>query len=426
MTVTDEQLEAIVHGSAGKFLAPRLADDLTAETPVAAGGAQLYTYEAGYYRPGAEQRLKARIAATLGDEWRRNRQDETLGYLRASAPLLWEAPPRDRLNLENGILDLVDCRLEPHSPDFLSPVRIPVRYEPDATCPEVEEFLGEVLAPELAAVVYEIAGYLLTPDNRLQTAIMFLGEGANGKSVLLNVLTALLGADNVANVPLHKLEEDRFAAAELYGRLVNVYADLDARALQASSTFKAITGGDRILAERKYADAFSFTPYARLLFSANEPPPSPDSSNAFFRRWLILRFEQRFDGRKADRRLLERLTTPAELSGLLNKAIEALPRVRSRGSLLTTPATEKAAERFRVDSDSVAGFQADACEVDLEAKIAKPQLFPAYVEWCTDNNRKPLSKQRFNRRLEALNPALYVSTIGGTEYWRGLALRADS
>ena len=58
--------------------------------------------------------------------------------------------------------------------------------------------------------------------------------------------------------------------------------------------FKAITGCDRITAEVKYRDSFEFTPFARLLFSANRLPESSDASQAFFDRWLIVPFPNRF------------------------------------------------------------------------------------------------------------------------------------
>ena len=95
-------------------------------------------------------------------------------------------------------------------------------------------------------------------------------------------------------------DDNNFASADLYGVLANVCADLDASAMQSTSEFKKIVGGDPIHAERKHRDAFVFTPYARLLFSTNEPPPTPDVSRAFFDRWIVLPFLQRFRGTAAE------------------------------------------------------------------------------------------------------------------------------
>jgi putative DNA primase/helicase len=415
-----------VKGSAGEhkgFIAKRLAEELAAETPVATGASgAIHVYRDGAYRPDGEHDLRNRIAHRLGDTWRRNRADETLAFLRATAPPLWPEPPRDRVNCTNGILHLTTGQLAPHDPSFFSPVQIAASFDPEATCPQIDCFLEEVLDAELVPLIHEIAGYLISPDNSLQAAFMFLGSGANGKSTLLSTLTDLLGDENIANVALHRLDEDRFAVAELEGKLANVFADLDARALQASSMFKAITGGDAITGERKYAPAFSFKPYARLLYSANEPPPTPDSSDAFFRRWTIVPFERRFSPSQADRNLLAKLTTSGELSGLLNHALRALPTLRGRGTFLSTTQTTKAAERFRVDSDSVAGFLGECCEVDPQGRVERSRLFNCYRNWCTENNRRPFGKQKFNRHVEDLHPEVDVGPIQGSQHWRGLNL----
>ena len=116
---------------------------------------------------------------------------------------------------------------------------------------------------------------------------MLTGEGENGKSVFLDLVGYLLGETNVSNVALQGLEGNRFRAAELYGKLANTFADLDARGLRSSSMFKTLTTG-WITAERKHAQPFRFRSYAKLLFSANKIPPSRDRTHAFYRRWLIL------------------------------------------------------------------------------------------------------------------------------------------
>ena len=276
-----------------------------------------------------------------------------------------------------------------------------------------------MLADDLIESVWELAGYLLIPDQSLQTAFMLLGEGANGKSTLLNLLMTLIGKENTSAVALHRLDEDRFATAELVGKLANVFADLDARALQASSIFKSITGGDLITAERKYDHPFQFTPYARLLFSANEPPPTPDSSDAFFRRWQVIPFDRRFDPGKADRRLIHRLTTPTELSGLLNLGLSRLEGLQHRGAFITSDSGQAAKERFRTDSDSVAGFIDDACEVDPDVRVSKSTFYEAYKAWCSDSNRRPKGKQKFNRQIaQRFNEVI----LTGTRMWDGIRL----
>ena len=141
--------------------------------------------------------------------------------------------------------------------------------------------------------------------------------------------------------------------------------------------FKSIVGGDPIRAERKNRDAFSYTPYARLIFSANEAPPTSDNSSAFFDRWLVLPFQKRFRGSdvaERDEGILDKITTPDELSGLLNHALAGLGRLHEQRRFSTTDDMNHALERFKTDSDSVAGFIEEACTIDhdSDAKVGQP------------------------------------------------------
>lgn len=407
-----------------RFIAPRLARALTTNAPFAKGGEQLYRYLDGAYRPSGETWARKQITRALGDEWTRARADEVIAFLRDTAPALDERPELDVVNCRNGLLDIRTGRLQPHTPDLLTPVQIAARFDPSAPCPTFDTFLGQVLAQDAATVAIEIAGYLITPDNSLQRAFMFLGHGANGKSTITGVYAGLLGHENVASIPLHKIDEDRFAAASLYGRLANIYADLDARAMRSSSMFKSITGGDRIEAERKFRPAFTFTPYARLLFSANAVPPTTDSSDGYFRRWEILPFERRFDAGQRDPHLLDKLTAPTELSGLLNRALPALADLRARGNFSSSQTTQQANHDFRLQADSVAGFLEEACTTRPGAEVPMPDLARAYRDWCHTNGRGALSTARFNERLTALTPVEKVK-VQGTRLWRGIEIETS-
>jgi len=408
---------------AGKPSTRELAAQIAEHGPYATGGAQMYVFDDGYYQPG-ERHLQRGIVELLGDGWSRRKSEEIAAFLRVSSPELWERPPLDTINVPNGLLDIHTRELRAHTPEHLSPVRIAAAYEPQAECPAIDAFIESTI-PELTGLFMEVVGYLIVPDNRLQRAFMLMGGGGCGKSTAANVIRHLLGRENVSAVALHQLEEDRFATADLYGRLANVFADLDARALRSSSMFKSITGGDHIRAERKNRDSFTFAPYTRMVFSANEAPPTADSSDAFFDRWLILPFQRRHRSTDhQDHDLLTKLTTPGELSGLLNHALDGLDRLRQQHAFSHAAASDQAAERFRVDADSAAGFSEEYCTIYDGARIAKPALFKAYVAWCEANNRRPLAATRFNRRLAELHQLDQISSKG-RDYWLGIELREE-
>src|SRR5579872_1354395 len=161
----------------------------------------------------------------------------------------------------------------------------------------------------------------------------------------------------LAPVSLHKLENDRFSAARLIGKLSNICPDLPGTDLTSTSVFKAVTGGDTMMAEYKFKDSFEFVPYSRLIFSANHPPKSQDASSAFFRRWIVVPFDRTFaDGDPEtipSDKLDAILSDPAELSGVLNKALEALAAIRTRG-LSESDSSRRATDEFRQATDPIA------------------------------------------------------------------------
>ncbi|MEX0993407.1 MAG: tyrosine-type recombinase/integrase, partial [Solirubrobacterales bacterium] len=122
---------------------------------------RLYVYTNGAYRAG-EDYVQRRITELLAEKWKRRYADETIAWLLRSADRLNEHPPANRINVRNGII-VVKKRgidLAPHDPELLTPVQLPVRYDPDATCPRIEHFLADVLPPSLRRLVEEIKAAL--------------------------------------------------------------------------------------------------------------------------------------------------------------------------------------------------------------------------------------------------------------------------
>lgn len=397
-------------------------------------GSSLYFYDAGYYHPKGPHRIKARVKSLMqdwqcSDKWSSHKQDEVVKYIQADPPSLQLSPPLGLLNLRNGLLDLSTAQLLPHTPGFLSVVQLPVAYDPDATCPAWTRFVEQTFPEDTQDLPWEIVAWLMTADTSMQKAVLLLGEGANGKSVFLAGVTAFLGLRNCANLSLHKLEADRFAPARLLGKLANICPDLPAAHLVGTSMLKAITGGDSIDAERKYAEGFSFTPFARLIFSANHPPQSPDASHAFFRRWLCVPFTRTFEGAAARPRgeLDAELAAPEELSGLLNMALAALPRVKQHG-VAETASMKEAWSEFRTVTDPLAVWLDRETLAEPTAVITKERLWKAYNAACERTGRPVTTSQSFGAALKRLRPDLQEAqrTEGGRKMWSwlGLGLRS--
>jgi putative DNA primase/helicase len=401
-------------GSADPGLIKELADAISSEHKFAQDrGGWLYRYADGVYKPDGEGHVKRTVKFLLESwgqtkRWSSGRADEVVEYLRVDSPLIWERPPLDTVNVANGLLDIETGKLKSHTSDFLSPVQLPVSYDPTATCPAWEKFVSEVFPDDAQELAWEVPAWLMTPEISIQKALLLLGEGANGKSVYLSALRAFLGRTNAAAESLHRLESDRFAVAQLVGKLANICPDLPSSSLSGSSMFKAITGGDFITAEYKFKQPFEFQPHSRLVFSANFLPRSNDASHAYFRRWLIVPFTHTFDeSEQIPREVLDaRLAAPSELSGLMNKAVVAIGAIRQRRGFTEAKSVSNAGREFVRLTDPVAVWLDAMTRKDPEAMVAKQTFLEAYNTTARKEGRAPITQTALSLAVKRLVPGI--------------------
>lgn len=387
---------------------------------------QLFVYSKGVYQSNGQATIRNETQDRLREAFRQNRANEVIFDISVSS--YTEEDPNGRLdilNLQNGLLDTRTEALSPHTPHYFSTTRIPVTYDPEATCPVIDTFFSEVLPGDCLHLAYEIFGYCLVPDVSFQKAFMLIGEGANGKGTFLSLLEAFLGPENVAKVKLQEIG-DRFKTAELQGKLANVFADLDYSALKSSGYFKMIVAGDPLTAERKNRDPFTFRPHSRLLFSANKIPRSYDVSFAFYRRWCVIPFPNRFTGQNEDKKILKALTQPEELSGLLNRALYHLKLLYERGEFTEAKSTTEAMKNYQTANEPVKQFVEESCVVDADMWVMKTTLYTAFSEWF---GKKAMSQRDFNVQLLERFPVRISSRAresgGSNKVWTGIGLLSE-
>ena len=386
-----------------RFISKLLADELMANHYFIAheDSGEIHVYEGGVYRPRGETVIESEAQRKLGSLVKTHYVTEVVEFVRreTNAPQKQFEQPKHLLNLRNGILNLDTIELKDHTPDIVFLNQLPVEYDPNARCPKIEQFLSEILRPDDVEIAKEIVGYCLYADYPIQKAVALLGDGSNGKSTFLGLITAFLGKENCSSVALQDLEINRFASADLYGKLSNIYADLPTRALKTTGRFKMLTGGDLIRGEHKFRNPFTFKNHAKLLFSANMLPATADESSAFFRRWILIDFPNKFEGDRADPKILEKLTTREELSGLLNLAIRGLKRLLERGEFPHSKTTEKIREDYIRKSDPIGAFVMDCLEIDATSFEVKDMVYRAFVDYCAEHRLPAVDKGVFGKKL---------------------------
>ena len=391
-------------------------------------GVRLHVYSGGVYGPDGTGLARRRAHELLGVGSKPDRIDGTVALMKEGSKVVAsELNPKamDLLNVQNGMLDWRTGELKPHSPEYRSTFQIAASFVPSEQSETLNRFLAEVFPEDALLLAEELVGYLLRPTTKFQKAFMLHGEGANGKSTFLSMLTAFLGEDCVSNVSLQDLSENRFKVAEILNKLVNVYADLPSKSVEQSDMFKNIVSGDPITAERKFGHPFKMVPTARLLFSANTLPKSADLSPAYFRRWSIIPFPNRFEGSKAKKDLLELLTTPQARSALLNRAVAGLRRLEAQQEFTACASVQEAGQTYRRQCDSALEFINTRLETDTVGTIGKQGLYEGYQDWSKEAGiPAPAGQRDFNARLEA-TLGVTEGRVEGQRVWRGLRWRVE-
>lgn len=338
------------------------------------------------------------------------------------------------LALTNGLLDLDTDELHRHTPAWFSTVCLPYRYDPQASCERWLGMLQQNLEGDIEriALLQEFFGYCLTPSTDAQACLILVGEGGNGKSVILAGLHALLGDGNVSTVPLEDFGR-RFAMAQTLGKLANISAEVGELDRTAEGTLKAFVSGDRMTFERKGKDPFTARPTARLVLSTNNIPRFADRSEGVWRRLRLVPFNRRVP--EAER--VPGMDKPdwwlrtGELPGMLNWALEGLRRLRANHMQFTESAACRIAlEAHRLESDPCRAFLLEHYIADKEAKpIAVDEVYRHYQRWCEEGgHRAPLSKPKFSREvrrvfhLDDSRPQRFGQS-GVQRAWFGLARR---
>lgn len=306
-----------------------------------------------------------------------------------------------RINVKNGTLEIRTdgtVTLHEHRREDYFLYCLSYVYDPTAECPLWLQFLSEVL-PDVEAqrVLAEYIGYCFVRGINPEKMLVLLGAGANGKSVTLAIIEALLGRQNVSNVTLSDLTCDAEKRCMTEGKLANISHESD-REIDASM-LKKIVSQEPVDIRKLYVGTRIIREYGKLITSFNALPRA-EATHGFYRRWLILPFRRTITEQEADVNLSAKLC--GELSGILNWVLEALPQFMRRGQFSTCEVCQKELERFRLQSDSVQLFLHECCECDETFTTSGKDLFAKYKSFCFNDLLRPVGKQRFFERLESL------------------------
>ena len=307
------------------------------------------------------------------------------------------------LTCANGTLDLRTCSLRDADRADLITRLAPVRYDPQARADLWECFLRRVLPDdEVRWFVQRAAGYALTADVSEQCFFFLHGSGANGKSVLLTTLQAVMGEYALQAAPdlLLTKRSDGVPTdvAELKGRRLVATIEIDEGRRIAEGLVKQMTGGDRLKGRFMRQDFFEFPPTHKIWIAANHKPIIRGTDLAIWRRVMLVPFDVTIPEEERDAHLTEKLR--AELSGILNWCVLGCQDWRENG-LQAPQAVKAAVQSYRIEQDVIGRFIEERCVCGHGKVVNATRLFQAYRSWCESQGEKPTTLNDLGRELTA-------------------------
>lgn len=401
----DKELNAVLRDDAftkpvffhkGNFLFDKFAVFMRNECHVIRINGHLHIYDKGVYVSGKNAIMSKMIEYI--PVLKSTQRKEVLDYLEL---IVEDADIKDTSNyiaFKNGIYDITSDELLPFTPEIVVTNKINHNYNPDARSELLETTLNNISCGDegIKALLEEMAGYCLYRRNELRKAFILIGDKKNGKSTYLDMVTRMLGDENISALDLADLGT-QFRTAEIVGKLANIGDDIGDEFIKNPAVFKKVVSGDRVTVERKGVDPFYFSNYAKLLFSANDIPRIKDKSGAVLDRLIIIPFNATFDKNAPgfDPFIKYKLRKPDVIEAFIQLALDGLCRVLTNQEFTTTEAVSKELEEYELNNNPILLFFKEHKVLDQTSSGA----YRDYRMFCVENNYNPMSQIEFSKTV---------------------------
>lgn len=369
-----------------------------------------FQYKDGVYKMMNDQEMSDLILEGLYDDmlWgyrtKRNVSDK-VACLLSIIPLLEITDDKGYIaNVKNGLLNIYTKELNPHTPEFVSLIQLPVNYDPNATCQNWDNCISDWMdGPEKEdkiKMLQQFCGYCLSSSMLYDRALFMIGDGGNGKSTFIDTIAMIIGPDATSHIDLEDLYGD-FGFHGLIGKRFNIIEEVSGNYYQ-SNKLKKLVSGELVTIKIKYKPQFTFRPQAKFAFSLNMMPRVDDTSTATERRILCLTFLNNYrDNPNVALRSSVGLLAQ-ELSGILNWMVDGAISLSNDGKFVTTQEQLRMLDEYREENSSVEGFLSQCVVLNEFASIEIPALYEEYRKWSqTDGGRKMKSNITFTKEVKA-------------------------
>jgi P4 family phage/plasmid primase-like protien len=339
--------------------------------------------------------------------------------------------------LKNGVFNLKTKELYDPSPKYKVSKLIEIEYDKDADCPTFDNFLNSVFNGDQEHIknILRLGGYALSNvhPSEVEKMFLFLGEGSNGKSVLIRVLQTLFHQSQQSSLSIEQLTTDNFKRVDLSTSRVNFCTEMNAnQRIKNDGELKRIISGEWLTIDRKFAPPMSIRVQSIIIMASNSMPQTSDSTYAMARRMVVFPFKNTYlPHKKYQKELMATGNSPDYLAArgryvkdptLIHKIMEELPGVFNRMiegydefcqagySFVESDSTyDEVMEDLR-GADPEYVFITTECNWsnDTEDFVHIDSIYAFYRSWYIDNWSQKASniasKQRFIKKITSLFP----------------------
>lgn len=404
-----------------KDRALQIAEDFADRTNIILVDGVLYRYNGVFYSLFPDNDIQKMLLEKYRTEMGKS---NTASMLRNTTNLLRfcvkrecsEFPENQHIIVfENGTLEVKSGFFRQNSPADLVNSALGISYDPDCKkMPYTKRFLKTIADgdDDLYERLLQVIGYILSNDIRAKSFFYLEGVGDAGKSRFCDLIASFFpvsGSNKVARIALQDLG-GKFALSNLVNTKLNISEDLPDAPLspQTVSRIKMISDGDRLEAEAKYTQAFTFRPLCKLLFASNHPLRLKEYDAAFVNRVVYIPFTHPIPKEEQDPYILEKMRK--ELPALFNRAFASYKRLVANqyvwaGSDYFKLEIATTNSSISVDKEYVLRqFIESCCILDDNSTTATSELQAAYNLFCSKNSYSPVQGDRFSRELFAVLP----------------------
>jgi putative DNA primase/helicase len=314
------------------------------------------------------------------------------------------SPNETKINLCNGTYVFNKDRqyLKPYDKNDFMMYKLGFPFDESAEAPLFTKYLNEVLpVKEKQDVLAEFIGYAFIKNSvlKLEKACILLGSGANGKSVFFDIISGLLGNENMSYVSLQTLTNPgSYSKPLLADKLLNYASEISTK--MDTTEFKTLISGEPIAVRQIREKSFILSNYARFMFNTNELPSDVEHNHGFFRRFLIIEFDQTIEKSKMDTDLANKIKA-TELSGVFNWVLAGLTRLMTQQNFSKCPQIDEAVLNFKKESDAVNLFIEDSgFKPSSSEKMPLKSLYEQFRAYCKESYYQNISNKAFSKRLK--------------------------